>query len=113
MIKRPRSTAAADCVSMCHGRNARRSLKQFQTAPKCALMSGEIVQYRSHKFMEKHWVFTFSRWLVGLICRIYFRIEYVGADLAPKEGAMIVAPNHVSYCDPFWVSVPFDRPLRY
>lgn len=63
--------------------------------------------------MEKLWVFKFSRWLISLICRFYFRIEYIGADRAPKEGAMIVAPNHVSYCDPFWVSVPFDRPLRY
>ena len=26
---------------------------------------------------------------------------------------MIVAPNHVSYCDPFWVSIPLDRPLEY
>jgi len=26
---------------------------------------------------------------------------------------MIVAPNHVSYFDPLWVSIPIDRPLRY
>lgn len=26
---------------------------------------------------------------------------------------MIVAPNHVSYCDPFWVSIPLERPLGY
>jgi 1-acyl-sn-glycerol-3-phosphate acyltransferase len=26
---------------------------------------------------------------------------------------MILAPNHVSYCDPFWVSIPLDRPLAY
>ncbi len=26
---------------------------------------------------------------------------------------MIVAPNHVSYFDPFWVSIPISRPLRY
>lgn len=26
---------------------------------------------------------------------------------------MILAPNHVSYFDPFWVSIPFHRPLAY
>lgn len=63
--------------------------------------------------MERVWVFQFTRRLVALLCRLYFRIEFEGADLAPKEGAMILAPNHVSYCDPFWVSIPFQRPLAY
>lgn len=63
--------------------------------------------------MERLWLFKFSKWLVGLFSRLYFRIEFEGADRAPKEGAMIVAPNHVSYCDPFWVSIPLDRPLGY
>jgi len=31
----------------------------------------------------------------------------------PKEGAMIVAPNHVSYFDPLWVTIPFNKPFRY
>ena len=63
--------------------------------------------------MERLWVFNFTRRLIGLFCRLYFRIEFEGADWAPKEGPMILAPNHVSYCDPFWVSIPFDRPLQY
>jgi 1-acyl-sn-glycerol-3-phosphate acyltransferase len=63
--------------------------------------------------MEKLWVFKYSRRLVSLLSRLYFRIEFEGADRAPKEGAMILAPNHVSYCDPFWVSIPFHRPLQY
>jgi 1-acyl-sn-glycerol-3-phosphate acyltransferase len=63
--------------------------------------------------MDRFWVFQFSRRLVSLFSRLYFRIEFEGADRAPKEGAMILAPNHVSYCDPFWVSIPFKRPLQY
>jgi 1-acyl-sn-glycerol-3-phosphate acyltransferase len=63
--------------------------------------------------MERLWVFKFTRRLVAILCRLYFRIEFDGAELAPKEGPMILAPNHVSYCDPFWVSIPFDRPLAY
>ena len=63
--------------------------------------------------MERLWLFKISKWLVGVFSRLYFRIEFEGADRAPKKGAMIVAPNHVSYCDPFWVSIPLERPLGY
>jgi 1-acyl-sn-glycerol-3-phosphate acyltransferase len=63
--------------------------------------------------MDRLWVFKFTRRLVSFLCRLYFRVEFEGVDLAPKEGAMILAPNHVSYCDPFWVSIPFHRPLAY
>jgi len=63
--------------------------------------------------MNKLWLFHFSRWLVGIFSKLYFRIEFEGVERVPKSGAMIVAPNHVSYFDPFWVSVPITRPLRY
>jgi 1-acyl-sn-glycerol-3-phosphate acyltransferase len=63
--------------------------------------------------MTKLWLFHISRWIVGVISRLYFRIEFEGAERVPKSGAMIVAPNHVSYLDPLWVSVPISRPLRY
>lgn len=63
--------------------------------------------------MNKLWLFHLSRWLVGVVSRLYFRIELEGAERVPKTGAMIVAPNHVSYLDPLWVSIPISRPLRY
>lgn len=63
--------------------------------------------------MNKLWLFHISRWLIGFVSRLYFRIEFHGVERVPKSGAMIVAPNHVSYFDPFWVSIPITRPLRY
>jgi 1-acyl-sn-glycerol-3-phosphate acyltransferase len=63
--------------------------------------------------MNKLWLFHLSRWLVGVVSRLYFRIEFEGIERVPKSGAMIVAPNHVSYFDPLWVSIPINRPLRY
>ena len=63
--------------------------------------------------MNKLWLFQISQWLVRTVCRIYFRIEFEGVELVPESGAMIVAPNHVSYLDPLWVSIPINRPLRY
>ncbi|MBS1786741.1 MAG: 1-acyl-sn-glycerol-3-phosphate acyltransferase [Acidobacteria bacterium] len=63
--------------------------------------------------MNKLWLFHISRWSVGIFSKLYFRIEFEGVERVPKSGAMIVAPNHVSYFDPFWVSIPIARPLRY
>lgn len=63
--------------------------------------------------MNKLWLFQISRWLVAFFSRLYFRIEFKGVEHVPKSGAMIVAPNHVSYLDPLWVSIPIGRPLRY
>ncbi len=63
--------------------------------------------------MEKLWLFKLTRLIIYAICRLYFRIEFKGVENVPQEGAMIVAPNHVSYFDPFWVSIPIKRPLRY
>ncbi|MDQ3009711.1 MAG: 1-acyl-sn-glycerol-3-phosphate acyltransferase [Acidobacteriota bacterium] len=63
--------------------------------------------------MNKLWLFLISRWLVRTVCRIYFRIEFEGVERVPPSGALIIAPNHVSYLDPLWVSIPISRPLRY
>ncbi len=45
--------------------------------------------------------------------RVYFRLEFHGFENIPVKGPFIVAPNHQSYLDPFWVSIPFPYPLRY
>ncbi|MBK9314552.1 MAG: 1-acyl-sn-glycerol-3-phosphate acyltransferase [Acidobacteria bacterium] len=63
--------------------------------------------------MDNDIVFQFTRLIVVTICRIYFRIEYRGLEHVPVDGPMIMAPNHVSYLDPFWVSAPITRPMRY
>jgi 1-acyl-sn-glycerol-3-phosphate acyltransferase len=63
--------------------------------------------------VDRFWLFNFSRLLIAAVCRLYFRIEFEGVERVPAEGPMIVAPNHVSYLDPFWVSLPIKRPLRY
>lgn len=63
--------------------------------------------------MEKLWLYKLTRFVVSAVFYIYFRTEYIGVENVPDEGAMIVAPNHVSYLDPIWVSIPFARPLRY
>lgn len=57
--------------------------------------------------------FRAVRGLCALFCQIYFRIEFLGVENVPPSGPFIVSPNHQSYFDPFWVSIPFRYPLRY
>ena len=47
------------------------------------------------------------------LCKLYFRVEFEGKEHVPAQGPVIVAPNHVSYLDPIWISLPIKRPLRY
>lgn len=63
--------------------------------------------------MENLWIYRLTRWFVRHICRLYFRIEFAGVENVTTDAAMIIAPNHVSYLDPLWISIPFDRPLSY
>jgi 1-acyl-sn-glycerol-3-phosphate acyltransferase len=57
--------------------------------------------------------FHATRLAAYAISRLYFRIEFHGVERVPAEGPTIIAPNHASYIDPIWVSLPITRPLRY
>lgn len=43
--------------------------------------------------------------------RLVFRLQVTGSEYVPREGPFIIAPNHVSYLDPFAVgaALDFDR----
>jgi 1-acyl-sn-glycerol-3-phosphate acyltransferase len=50
---------------------------------------------------------------VWWFCRILFKIEFHGVDNIPSEGACIITPNHVSYGDPVWITIPVRRRVYY
>jgi len=58
-------------------------------------------------------LFQLLRGTLYLISRLYFRIEFHGLAEVPREGPLIIAPNHGSYLDPIWVSLPLPRRFRY
>lgn len=40
-------------------------------------------------------------WLfLNLIARLFFGFRVFGRELVPRDGAVIIASNHISYCDP-------------
>ncbi len=45
--------------------------------------------------------------------RLYFRMRIDGAERIPAEGAVIIAPNHKSFWDPFFIGVSTNRKPRF
>jgi 1-acyl-sn-glycerol-3-phosphate acyltransferase len=50
-----------------------------------------------------------------LISRVAWRIRLRGLEHipAPERGGLVIAANHQTYVDPFWVSIPVMRPIRH
>ncbi|HEV2863351.1 MAG TPA: lysophospholipid acyltransferase family protein [Pyrinomonadaceae bacterium] len=48
-----------------------------------------------------------------VVSRTFWRISFRGREHIPAEGGLVIAANHQTYFDPFWISVAFDRPIRY
>lgn len=63
--------------------------------------------------MLPQWMIEFLRPIVGLVSRVSWKLEHIGVEHIPKEGGVIIASNHQSYLDPFWLSLPVRRPVRY
>ena len=45
--------------------------------------------------------------------RLYFRMRVQGEEHVPREGAAIIAPNHKSFWDSFFIAVGVRRHLRF
>ncbi|MEP6742284.1 MAG: lysophospholipid acyltransferase family protein [bacterium] len=50
---------------------------------------------------------------VGLFSRAIWRLEFQGVENIPDDTGLIVAANHQSYGDPFWLALPIKRPIRF
>ena len=51
--------------------------------------------------------------LVWLVCRILYRIEFHGVENVPLTGACIITPNHQTFLDPIWITIPMRRRIYY
>ncbi|MCR5438856.1 MAG: 1-acyl-sn-glycerol-3-phosphate acyltransferase [Selenomonas sp.] len=51
--------------------------------------------------------------IFGLLFKIFFRAEIIGRENMPKEGAVILAANHMSNWDPPFVATFLSRPVSY
>lgn len=45
--------------------------------------------------------------------RLLWRLEHKGLENIPQNSGLIIAANHQSYGDPFWLALPVKRPVRF
>jgi len=63
--------------------------------------------------MLPQWVLDVIRPVVGGLSRVIWKIEFRGVENIPEHGGLIIAANHQTYIDPFWLSLKVKRPTRY
>ena len=63
--------------------------------------------------MWPQWALEMVRPVVGAFSRVIWKIEFRGVENVPLNGGLIIAANHQTYIDPFWLSLPIKRPTRY
>lgn len=71
-----------------------------------------------HRFAREKGVsrplYALVRGVLTPLFRAYFRMHVSGAEHVPGSGAAIIAPNHKSFSDAFFIAVSIDRhPLRF
>jgi 1-acyl-sn-glycerol-3-phosphate acyltransferase len=63
--------------------------------------------------MLPQWALDLCRPIIGTLCRLLWRLQWQESRRIPKTGGLIIASNHQTYLDPFWISCPIRRPVRY
>jgi len=59
------------------------------------------------------WLINLMRPVIGLGSSVLWRIDHRDVANIPQSGGLIVAANHQSYGDPFWLGLPIKRPIRF
>lgn len=63
--------------------------------------------------MLPQWALEILRPVVRVFCRLLWRVRWTNTEYIPPGGGVIIASNHQTYLDPFWISCPLKRPVRY
>jgi len=59
------------------------------------------------------WTYTLGRIVITLPTLLFYRVRKIGLENVPREGALILAPNHFSQMDHFFVGVYLRRKIRF
>ena len=58
-------------------------------------------------------LYALVRSLLAPLLRLWFRVRISGTEHIPAQGAAIIAPNHKSFLDAFFVAIATHRHVRY
>jgi len=59
------------------------------------------------------WTYTFARLVLTLPTILIYRVRALGLENVPREGALVLAPNHFSQMDHFFAGVYLRRKIRF
>lgn len=59
------------------------------------------------------WTYTFVRAILSLPTLLIYRVRAIGVENVPKKGALILAPNHFSQMDHFFIGLYLRRKVRF
>ena len=76
-------------------------------------MSNEEAHRLAREKGVSRWLYALVRGIVAPLFRLYFRMHVSGAEHIPAEGPAIVAPNHKSFWDSFFIGVCTRRHVRF
>jgi 1-acyl-sn-glycerol-3-phosphate acyltransferase len=62
---------------------------------------------------EPDWIYGLARLILTLPTILLFRTRGIGIENVPKQGPVILAPNHFSAWDHFFAGVYLRRPIRF
>src|ERR1019366_10430627 len=58
-------------------------------------------------------LYAVVRGFLAPLLRLWFRVRVSGVEHIPTEGPAIIAPNHKSFLDAFFVGIVVRRQVRY
>lgn len=76
-------------------------------------MTHEEAHRRARENGVSKFLYALVRGLIVPFMRIWFRLTVEGAENIPREGAAIIAPNHKSFWDSFFIAPATRRHLRF
>src|SRR4051812_48784981 len=63
--------------------------------------------------MMPQWGIDVCRFIVAVVSRVLWRVRWRDTHNIPASGGVIIAANHQTYIDPFWVGSQVRRPVRF
>jgi 1-acyl-sn-glycerol-3-phosphate acyltransferase len=59
------------------------------------------------------WTYTLARIVITIPTLLIYRVRTIGLENVPKEGPLVLAPNHFSQMDHFFIGVYLRRKIRF
>ncbi|HET9676578.1 MAG TPA: lysophospholipid acyltransferase family protein, partial [Solirubrobacterales bacterium] len=59
------------------------------------------------------WTYTLARIILTIPTLLIYRVRAIGVENVPKEGPLVLAPNHFSQMDHFFAGVYLRRKIRF